>query len=223
MKYLWTEDKGAGLHFWKLANACLFENELVVESKGSNQGILDAVRALKPEKADTYYVAFDIVYDNMDVVNKLLELRELAANYPKQIILLDMICFEQIIFAFSKLIEWTGNGHKDAINMRKYVLKAIHNHKIDLDAITDEKTRHYLMGFKRYSTERVIKSITYMLTDGDEWSIKGDALGRCWHKDCCVLKQQDKKQCGLESKTGWAKMTELLSDTEFRRIADVIR
>ena len=36
MKYLWTEDRGAGLHFWQLANRYMFNGELLVESKGSN-------------------------------------------------------------------------------------------------------------------------------------------------------------------------------------------
>ena len=27
MKYLWTEDTGAGLHFWKLVNQLFFDNE----------------------------------------------------------------------------------------------------------------------------------------------------------------------------------------------------
>ncbi len=49
MKYLWTEDRGAGLHFWELANQYLFQNRPAVESKFSNQGLLDAVRALRPE------------------------------------------------------------------------------------------------------------------------------------------------------------------------------
>ena len=43
MRYLWTEDIGAGLHFWKLVNQLFFDNELAVESKRSNQGLLDAV------------------------------------------------------------------------------------------------------------------------------------------------------------------------------------
>ena len=47
MRYLWTEDTGAGLHFWKLVNKFFFDNELVVESKGSNQGLLDAVIDLR--------------------------------------------------------------------------------------------------------------------------------------------------------------------------------
>lgn len=29
MKYLWTEDTGAGLHFWKLVNQLFFDNALV--------------------------------------------------------------------------------------------------------------------------------------------------------------------------------------------------
>lgn len=29
MKYLWTEDTGAGLHFWKLVNQLFFDNVLV--------------------------------------------------------------------------------------------------------------------------------------------------------------------------------------------------
>ena len=43
MRYLWTEDTGAGLHFWKLVNQLFFDNELAVESKRINQGLLDAV------------------------------------------------------------------------------------------------------------------------------------------------------------------------------------
>ncbi len=31
MKYLWTEDTGAGLHFWKLINQIFFNNELAIE------------------------------------------------------------------------------------------------------------------------------------------------------------------------------------------------
>ena len=47
MRYLWTEDTSAGLHFWKLVNQLFFDNELVVEGKGSNQGLLDAVLDLE--------------------------------------------------------------------------------------------------------------------------------------------------------------------------------
>lgn len=166
MKYLWTEDKGAGFHFWQLANQYLFHGDFVVESKGSNQGVLDAVRGLTPEPDDVYYIAFDRVYDNMDIT-----------------------CFEYIILAFSHLIEWTGTGRKDKIEMREDILKALKNHKIDIDSIDNQKTLNYLMGFKRYSTERVVKSLTNELTDGDEWSVKSDTMGNCWYRDCCSLEK----------------------------------
>lgn len=223
MRYLWTEDRGAGLHFWQLVNKHLFRDELLVQSKGSNQGLLDAVRTLIPAKDEIYYLAFDKVYDNMDIVNKMLELQELAAKYPAQIILLDITCFECIILAFEKLIEWTGNGRQDVIARRSHILKALKNHRIDIDSITDEKTLEYLMGFKYFSTERVIKSMTYMLTDGDAWSVKGASLGECWHQDCCVLKRIDKKQCQLERMTGNEKMNTLLYDEEMKRIVDAFR
>ena len=50
MKYLWTEDTGAGLHFWKLVNQLFFDDALVVESKGSNQGLLDFVVGYRHER-----------------------------------------------------------------------------------------------------------------------------------------------------------------------------
>ena len=54
MKYLWTEDTGAGLHFWKLVNQLFFDNEIVIESKESNQGILDALSDLEMTADDKY-------------------------------------------------------------------------------------------------------------------------------------------------------------------------
>lgn len=222
MKYLWTEDQGAGFHFWQLANQYLFCNRLIVESKASNQGLLDAVRALKPDNEDIYYIAFDIVYDNMDVVNKLLELQKIVRKYPKQIVLLDITCFEQIILSFRYLVEWTGTGKKDKIAMRKHILNALKNHKIDIGSIDDSKTLNYLMGFKHFSTERVLKSITYELTDHDAWGIKGDLMGNCWYKDCCVLEKPGKSHCKLTTVTGAEKIKTLLNDDETQKIINKI-
>lgn len=219
MKYIWTEDTGAGLHFWELANMHLFKESFIVESKGSNQGILDAVRGLVPKRDDRYYLAFDIVYDNMDVVNKYLELRDLAAAYPGQIIILDMVCFEYLILSFSRLVEWTGTGKKDKIAAREEILAAIDGHKIDAGRIADRRTREYLMGFKRYSTERVIKAVTYELTENEEWSVKGQRMGGCWHRDCCVGQDADEVKCGMTARmTGNSKMMELFRDAETIRI-----
>lgn len=153
MKYLWSEDTGAGLHFWKLINHFFFNEELVVESKGSNQGILDALFNVEINENDVYYIAFDYVVDNQDVRNKYRLLKSIAEKSEGKIIVLDMICFEFLILAFDRLVAWTGTGKTDKIRIRKEVLLATENHRINLSKIDDEKTLQYLAGFKKYSTE----------------------------------------------------------------------
>lgn len=54
-----------------------FYNEPVVESKGGNQGLLDALIDLGT-KDDEYYVAFDYVVDNYDIRNKYLMLKSIT-------------------------------------------------------------------------------------------------------------------------------------------------
>lgn len=103
-----SEDTGAELHFWKLVNQLFFDNSLVIESKESNQGILDALTVLKPEDDDKYYIAFDYVVDNQDIRNKYRMLRLIAEKSEGKVIVLDMICFEYLILTFDKLVPWTS-------------------------------------------------------------------------------------------------------------------
>ena len=121
MRYLWTEDTGAGLHFWKLVSQLFFDNELVVESKGNNQGLLDAVTDLDIKDDDKYYVAFDYVVDNQDIRNKYRVLKSITNKSEGKIVILDMICFEYLILAFDKLVAWTGSGKKEKIKIREEV------------------------------------------------------------------------------------------------------
>ena len=140
MRYLWTEDTGAGLHFWKLVNRLFSDNELVVESKESNQGLLDEVIDLNIKADERYYIAFDYVVDNQDIRNKYRMLKSIADKSEGKIVILDMICFEYLILAFDKLVEWTGTGKVDKIKIREEVLTAVENHRINLSKIDDEKT-----------------------------------------------------------------------------------
>ena len=219
MRYLWTEDTGAGLHFWKLVNQLFLNNELVVESKGSNQGLLDAVLDLAITNDDEYYVAFDYVVDNQDVRNKYRMLKSITGKSEGKIVILDMICFEYLILAFDKLVEWTGTGKTDKIKIREEVLTAVENHRIDLSRIDDKKTLQYLAGFKRYSTERVMKSLVGEFTQNEKWSVKGTLMGECWYKDCCVSEHLDNLRCGKpEVMDGNEKMRTLIWSEEVQRL-----
>ena len=223
MKYLWTEDTGAGLHFWKLLNQLFFENAFVVESKESNQGILDALTVLKLENDDEYYIAFDYVVDNQDIRNKYRLLKSIAEKSKGKIILLDMICFEHLILAFDKLVTWTGTGKVDKIKIREDVLSAIEDHRINLSKIDDEKTLQYLASFKRYSTERVMKSLVGEFTQNEKWSVKGPLMGECWYKDCCVSEHPDSLRCGKpEVEGGCENMRMLMQSETVRKVLQVV-
>ena len=219
MKYLWTEDTGAGLHFWKLVNQLFFDNALVVESKESNQGILYSLTSLNAKEEDEYYIAFDYVPDNQDIRNKYRQLKQLVEKSEAKIIILDMICFEYFILAFDKLVSWTGTGKTDKIKMREDILAAIEDHRIDLSKIENQKTMQYLSGFKRYSTERVMKSLVGEFTQNEKWSVKGQLMGECWYKDCCVSEHLDSLRCGKpEVEGGSEKMWMLIQSEEVQRV-----
>ena len=221
MKYLWTEDTGAGLHFWKLVNQLFFDNALVVESKESNQGILYSLTALNAKEEDEYYIAFDYVPDNQDIRNKYRQLKQLVEKSEAKVIILDMICFEYFILAFDKLVSWTGTGKKDKIKMREDILAAIEDHRIDLSKIENKTTMQYLSGFKRYSTERVMKSLVGEFTQNEKWSVKGTFMGDCWYKDCCVSEYPDNLRCGKpEVVDGNEKMRMLIRSEEVHRILE---
>ena len=219
MKYLWTEDTGAGLHFWKLVNQLFFDNALVVESKESNQGILDSLISLNAKEEDEYYIAFDYVPDNQDIRNKYRQLKQLVEKSEAKVIILDMICFEYFILAFDKLVSWTGTGKTDKIKMREDILAAIEDHRIDLSKIDNQMTMHYLSGFKRYSTERVMKSLVGEFTQNEKWSVRGPLMGECWYKDCCVSEHPDSLRCGKpEVDDGNEKMRMLIQSEEIQKV-----
>ena len=218
MKYLWTEDTGAGLHFWKLVNQLFFDNALVVESKESNQGILYSLTSLNAKEEDEYYIAFDYVPDNQDIRNKYRQLKQLVEKSEAKVIILDMICFEYFILAFDKLVSWTGTGKTDKIKMREDILAAIEDHRIDLSKIENQKTMQYLFGFKRYSTERVMKTLVGEFIQNEKWSVKGQLMGECWYKDCCVSEHMDSLRCGKpEVEDGSEKMRALIESEEVQR------
>lgn len=138
---------------------------------------MDALIDLDIKDDDKYYIVFDYVVDNQDIRNKYCVLKSIEEKSDGKIIILDMICFEYLILAFDKLMEWTGTGKRDKIKIRQEVLAAVENHGINLSKIDDEKTLQYIVGFKRYSTERVMKSLVGEFTQNEKWSVKGALMG----------------------------------------------
>ena len=184
-----------------------------------SQGILDSLISLNAKEEDEYYIAFDYVPDNQDIRNKYRQLKQLVEKSEAKVIILDMICFEYFILAFDKLVSWTGTGKTDKIKMREDILAAIEDHRIDLSKIDNQMTMHYLSGFKRYSTERVMKSLVGEFTQNEKWSVKGPLMGECWYKDCCVSEHPDSLRCGKpEVDDGNEKMRMLIQSEEIQKV-----
>lgn len=116
-------------------------------------------------------------------------------------------------------MSWTGTGKTDKIKMREDILAAIEDHRIDLSKIDNQMTMHYLSGFKRYSTERVMKSLVGEFTQNEKWSVKGPLMGECMYKDCCVSEHPDSLRCGKpEVDDGNEKMRMLIQSEEIQKV-----
>ena len=137
MKYLWTEDTGAGLHFWKLVNQLFFDDAFVVESKESNQGLLDALSDLDIKEDDKYYIAFDYVVDNQDIRNKYRMLNSIADKSERKIIIISL---------------WHGQVPERQIKSR-FVKRRYQQLRII------ESTCQRLMMRRHYSTWQVLRDI----------------------------------------------------------------
>ena len=102
-------------------------------------------------------------------------------------------------------------------------MTAVENHRINLSKIDDEKTLQYIAGFKRYSTERVMKSLVGKFTQNEKWSVKGTLMCECWYKDCCVSEHTDNLRCGKpEVECGDEKMRMLIQSETVRELLKII-
>ena len=102
-------------------------------------------------------------------------------------------------------------------------MAAVENHRIDLSQIDDEKALQYIAGFKRYSTERVMKSLVGEFTQNEKWSVKGSRMGECWYKNCCVSEHLDSLRCGKpEIEDGDEKMRMFILSKEVQRLISII-
>lgn len=91
--------------------------------------------------------------------------------------------------------------------------------RINLSKIADEKTLQYLTGFKRYSTERVMKSLVGEFTQNEKWSLKGSLMGECWYKDCCASEYPYSLRCGRpDVENGNDKMRMLIQSEEVQKV-----
>ncbi|MFR7831606.1 MAG: hypothetical protein ACLU3F_09695 [Blautia wexlerae] len=108
---------------------------------------------------------------------------------------------------------------KSKFVVKKSLAAVGENRRINLSKIDDEKTLQYIAGFKRYSTERVMKSLAGEFTQNEKWSVKGTLMGECWYKNCCVSEHPDSLRCGKpEIEDGDEKMRMLIQSEKVQNV-----
>ena len=103
--FLWIEDReGKSAYiFWVnlMKQIC---PEVVVESKKNNSELVKAVKALK-DTSSKYIIVFDNSFDNLQATMEQ-KLLKCYADQKKNVVLIDIICFEYILLEFKDLIKW---------------------------------------------------------------------------------------------------------------------
>ena len=64
-----------------------------------------------------------------------------------------------------------------------------------------------------------MKSLVGEFTQNEKWSVKGQLMGECWYKDCCVSEHLDSLRCGKpEVEGGNEKMRLLIQSEEVQKV-----
>lgn len=64
-----------------------------------------------------------------------------------------------------------------------------------------------------------MKSLVSELTENEKWSVKGQLMGECWYKDCCVSEHRNSRRCGKpEVEDANEKMRMLIQSEEVQKV-----
>lgn len=201
--YLWIEDrKGKSSYvFWKTFMGQLCP-EIVVESKKNNSELVKAVKALG-DNENRYIVLFDNSFDNLQVAMEQKLLKEYASK-KKNVILLDIICFEYLLLEFKSLIEWIYAPEdeflikrKQAIAARETLVRSIQSGEFNYKDMRE--ILEYCENIEKYNIEQLSFKILFDLTRNTGFEISKGKVGECWIKSCCEWSERMPDDiCGLD-------------------------
>lgn len=202
--YLWVEDRvdKAGFTFWKTMMEQLFPN-VIVESKTNNSELIKAVQNLSDHE-NKYIVAFDQVFDNIQVVREH-QLLQTCIRERRNVYELRLICFEYVLLEFEYLLDWIYAPHDEfiqkravAITAREKLIAAIRNQGIDYKQI--KELQEYHQHLDTMNIEQLVARLLFDLTRNTGFEVNKSLLGTCWVTSCCEWKERRKDDvCGLDT------------------------
>lgn len=202
--FLWIEDRRgkAGYVFWKTFMQQMFP-DVIVESKTNNSELVKAVKALQ-DNNNRYIVMLDNSFDNLQVYQEQKILKKYA-DTKRNVLLMDIICFEYILLEFDKLIDWIYAADDEflikrinAIRARKLLVQSIQAENFDYKMI--QEIIEYDNYLDNHNIEQLSAKLLFDLTRNTGFEVSKGAIGECWINSCCNWKdRQDNDICGLDN------------------------
>lgn len=201
--FLWIEDqKGKSSYvFWKCFLSQLYP-DIIIESKENNSELVKSVKNLI-DANNRYIIVFDNAFDNLQVTMEKKLLKQYARE-RKNIILLDIICFEYILLEFKELIEWIYAPDDEfiqkrakAVSARRELIQCIQCGDMDYKKI--KEVLEYDQYIENHNIEQLSAKLLFDLTRNTGFEVSKGNIGECWIKSCCEWKNRmDDDICGLD-------------------------
>lgn len=202
--HLWIEDRKekSGYIFWKILFHYL-NPSIIVESKRNNTELVKAVASLQ-DTENRYIILFDNSFDNVQIYQEIKKLQE-CAKLKKNVILMDIFCFEYILLEFDSLIKWVFapddpflERRSIAISARNKLIEILHsgetNYKILNEIIAYDKN------LENHNIEQLCAKLLFDITRNTGFEVSKGKLGECWITSCCKwLERQEDDICGLDN------------------------
>lgn len=201
--YLWIEDRKdkAGYTFWCTLMDQLYP-KVVVESKKNNSELVKSVKKLD-DTNNKYIIVFDNSFDNFQVYQERKVLKKYIAK-KKNILLMDIICFEYLLLEFDKLIEWIyepDDGlllkRENAVNARKKLIESIRADDMNYKSIRE--IMEYDSSLCSHNIEQLSAKLLFDLTRNTGFEVSKGTIGACWIVSCCGWSERiENDACGLD-------------------------
>lgn len=201
--YLWIEDrKGkASYIFWETLMQQLC-SDVVVESKKNNSELIKSVKKLEDED-NKYIIVLDNSFDNLQIYQEQKILKKYIEE-KKNIVMMDIICFEYILLEFDKLIDWIYATEDDfrikranAIEARKKLVSTLATGNMNYKAI--QEVLEYDTNIDEHNIEQLSAKLLFDLTRNTGFEVSKGKIGECWIESCCDWDaRQEDDICGLD-------------------------
>lgn len=203
--YLWIEDRKnkASYMFWETLMKQMNPN-VIVESKNNNSELIKAVKTLV-DNENQYIIVFDNAFDNVQVCMEHKKLKKIV-EMKKNVILLDLICFEYILLEFDKLIEWIYAIEDEfiekravAILARQKLIETLKSNDVNYKII--QEVIEYDNNLESHNIEKLSSKLLFDLTRNTGFEVSKGRIGDCWIKSCCEWNERQYDDiCGLDNK-----------------------